>query len=76
MTAFLHRVLTFEMETSCLFTVAAKLGLEAGSIVCVGSNLLTGEATYQGAGLDDFNTGQERMLRIALAAANALAAAR
>ena len=38
-------VLTFEMETSCLFTVAAKLGLEAGSIVCVGSNLLTGEAT-------------------------------
>ena len=56
-------VLTFEMETSCLFTVAAKLGLEAGSIVCVGSNLLTGEATYQGVGLDDFNTGQERMLR-------------
>jgi uridine phosphorylase len=69
-------VLTFEMETSCLFTVAAKLGLLAGSIVCVGSNLLTGEATYQGVGLDAFDTGQERMLRIALAAASALAAVR
>ena len=44
--------------------------------MCVGSNLLTGEATYQGVGLDDFNTGQERMLRIALAAASNLAAAR
>jgi uridine phosphorylase len=67
-------VLTFEMETSCLFTVAATLGLEAASIVCVGSNLLTGDATYQGHGLDAFAAGQQSMLRVAIAAASSLAA--
>ena len=65
-------VLAFEMETSCLFTVAAALGLEAGSIICAGSNLLTGEATYQGQEMASFATGQQKMLEIALAAAASL----
>lgn len=69
-------VMTFEMETSCLFTVAARLGRAAGSIVCTGSNLLTGQATYQGEGLDAFATGQQQMLEVALAAAASLAAVR
>lgn len=66
-------VLAFEMETSCLFTVAAAIGAEAGSIICAGSNLLTGQATYQGEGVAEFATGQQTMLRIALIAAAALA---
>jgi uridine phosphorylase len=66
-------VLAFEMETSCLFTVAAVRGWRAGSIVCAGSNLLTGAATYQGAGLDAYRDGQDRMIDVALDAARALA---
>jgi uridine phosphorylase len=67
-------VLAFEMETSCLFTVAAYHGWSAGSIICAGSNLLTGDATYQGQRVDEFHAGQDDMLRIALEAAAALAA--
>ena len=59
-------VLAFEMETSCLFTVAAALGCEAGSVLCAGSDLLTGEATYQGQGLDEYAAGQQAMLELAL----------
>jgi uridine phosphorylase len=66
-------VLAFEMETSCLFTVAGVLGWEAGSIICAGSNLLTGEATYQGDRVEAFAAGQAAMLDISLAAAAALA---
>ncbi|MCU1377404.1 MAG: nucleoside phosphorylase [Acidimicrobiales bacterium] len=66
-------VLAFEMETSCLFTVAGVMGWEAGSIICAGSNLLTGEATYQGDGVEAFAAGQAAMLEISLAAAAALA---
>jgi uridine phosphorylase len=67
-------VLTFEMETSALFTVAAALGGEAGSILCVGSNLITGEATYRGEGTDRYREGQDRTLRVALLAASRLGA--
>ena len=35
-------MIAFEMETSCLFTVAAALGCEAGSVLCAGTNLLSG----------------------------------
>ena len=66
-------VLAFEMETSCLFTVAAALGCEAGSVVCAGTNLLTGEATYRGQGLSEYAAGQQAMLEFALAAAADLA---
>lgn len=66
-------VLAFEMETSCLFTVAAVMGWEAGSILCAGSNLLTGEATYQGDSTDAYAKGQDTMLSIAMAAAASLA---
>lgn len=66
-------VLAFEMETSCLFTVAAALGCEAGSVLCAGTNLLTGEATYLGRRLDEFAAGQQAMLRFALDAAADLA---
>jgi uridine phosphorylase len=62
-------VLTFEMETSALFTVAATRGWEAGSIVVAGSNLVSGESTYRGERLDEFRTGQDNMLSIALSAA-------
>jgi len=66
-------VLAFEMETSCLFTVAAALGCEAGSVVCAGTNLLTGEATYRGERLEEYAAGQQAMLEFALAAAADLA---
>ena len=66
-------VLAFEMETSCLFTVAAALGCEAGSVLCAGTNLLSGEATYQGQRLDDYAAGQQAMLEFALTAAADLA---
>ena len=66
-------VLAFEMETSCLFTVAAALGCEAGSVLCAGTNLLTGEATYQGQRLEEYAAGQQAMLEFALAAAADLA---
>ena len=66
-------VLAFEMETSCLFTVAAALGCEAGSVLCAGTDLLSGEATYQGQCLDDYAAGQQAMLEFALTAAADLA---
>ncbi len=66
-------VLAFEMETSCLFTVAAALGCEAGSVLCAGSDLLTGEATYLGQRLDEYAAGRQAMLELALAAAADLA---
>lgn len=62
-------VLTFEMETSTFCTVCAARGWEAGAILVAGSNLLTGEATYQGDAVDAFESGQSAMLRIALSAA-------
>jgi uridine phosphorylase len=65
-------VLTFEMETSCLFTVAGVLGWDAGSILCAGSNLLTGEATYKGDCVEAFAAGEAAMLTISLAAAAAV----
>ncbi len=68
-------VLTFEMETSALFTVAASLGCEAGSVLCVGSNLISGEATYQGRMLDEYRAGQQAMIEFALEAAADLASA-
>ncbi|UDY36831.1 nucleoside phosphorylase [Dermatobacter hominis] len=64
-----RRVLAFEMETSALFTIAGVMGWEAGSIICAGSNLLTGEATYRGQSLERYQQGQADMLRVALAAA-------
>ena len=66
-------VLTFEMETSCLFTVAAARGCDAGSVLCVGTNLLTGEATYRGDRLEEYAAGQQAMLEFSLAAAADLA---
>lgn len=63
------RVLAFEMETSALFTIAGVMGWEAGSIICAGSNLLTGEATYRGQSIDAYQQGQADMLRVALATA-------
>ena len=66
-------VIAFEMESSCLFTVAAALGCEAGSVLCAGTNLLSGEATYQGQRLDEYAAGQQAMLELAMAAAADLA---
>ena len=66
-------VLTFEMESSALFTVAGAMGWEAGSLLVAGTNLLTGEATYNGDRIDEYRRGQDAMLELALAAAAALA---
>ena len=66
-------VLAFEMETSCLFTVAAALGCEAGSVLCAGSDLLRGEATYLGERLEEYAAGQQTMLEFTVAAAADLA---
>ena len=66
-------VLAFEMETSCLFTVAAALGCEAGSVLCAGSDLLRGEATYLGERLEEYAVGQQTMLEFTVAAAADLA---
>lgn len=66
-------VLAFEMETSALFTVALALGLRAGAILCAGSNLVTGDATYEGRSIDAYDQGQDRMLDVALTAAATLA---
>ena len=65
-------VLAFEMETSCLFTVAAARGCEAGSVLCAGTDLLTAEATYRGDRLDDYAAGQRAMLELTLTAAAGL----
>jgi uridine phosphorylase len=66
-------VLTFEMETSALFTVAGAMGWEAGSLLVAGSNLLTSEATYRGNRIEEYGRGQDRMLDVALGAAATLA---
>ena len=66
-------VLAFEMESSCLFTVAAALGSEAGSVLCAGTNLLAAEATYRGDRLEEYASGQRAMLEFTLAAAADLA---
>lgn len=66
-------VLTFEMESSALFTVASAKGWEAGSILVAGSNLLSGESTYRGDRLEEFRAGQEKMIVVALSAAADLA---
>ncbi len=65
-------VLAFEMESSALFTVATVLGYRAGSILVPGTNLHTGEATYQGVELDRYWAGMGRAIDIALDAAVAL----
>jgi uridine phosphorylase len=66
-------VATFEMETSALFAVAAARGWQAGSLLCAGSNLLTGQATYKGDCLEAYRDGQDRMLDVAMRAASRLA---
>ena len=62
-------VATFEMETSALFAIAAARGWQAGSLLCAGSNLLTGQATYKGDCLQEYHDGQARMLEVAIQAA-------
>jgi uridine phosphorylase len=62
------RVLAFEMESAALFTVAGVLGLRSGAICVPGSNLLNGKSTYQGHNIEQFNTGINHMIRIALEA--------
>ena len=42
-------------------------------MLCAGSDLLTGEATYLGQRLDEYAAGRQAMLELALAAAADLA---
>jgi len=69
-------VLTFEMESSALFTITSAMGWESGSLLVAGSNLVTGEATYRGDRVEDYRAGQDRMLEVALVAAATLAEGR
>jgi uridine phosphorylase len=41
-------VLGFEMECSAIFTIARLRGLEAGAVLAVTGNLITGKHSYQG----------------------------
>jgi len=58
-------VLAYDMETAGLYTLAAKFGVNALSILTVSDSLVTGEATSAG----ERERGFSRMAEIALAAA-------
>ncbi len=69
------RVLAFEMESSALFVVASVLGCRSGSILVPGSNLISGEATYQGKQQEAYAQGVDQAITIAFQALEQLHAA-
>ena len=68
------RVLAFEMESSCLFTVATVLGYQSGSILVPGTNLTTGVATYQGQATEQYRVGMSSAIDVSLEASAKLSA--
>jgi purine-nucleoside phosphorylase len=58
-------LLAYDMETAGLYTLAAKFGVSALSILTVSDSLVTGEATSA----EERERGFSRMAEIALAAA-------
>lgn len=60
-----HQVLAVEMETSALYTIAARFGVKALSVLTVSDHLLTGEETSSQERQETFN----EMVEVALSAA-------
>ncbi|MCD8511120.1 MAG: purine-nucleoside phosphorylase [Bacillus sp. (in: Bacteria)] len=60
-----HQVLAVEMETSALYTIAARFGVNALSVLTVSDHLLTGEETSSQERQETFN----EMVDVALSAA-------
>lgn len=60
-----HQVLVVEMETSALYTIAARFGVNALSVLTVSDHLLTGEETSSQERQETFN----EMVHVALSAA-------
>ncbi len=60
-----HGILAIEMETSALYTIAAKFGRKALSVLTVSDHILTGEETTS----DERQTTFNEMIEIALEAA-------
>lgn len=60
-----HQVLAIEMETSALYTIAARFGVQALSVLTVSDHLLTGEETTSEERQETFND----MVKVALTTA-------
>ncbi|SDN44947.1 purine-nucleoside phosphorylase [Alkalicoccus daliensis] len=60
-----HQVLAVEMETSALYTIAARFGVQALSVLTVSDHILTGEETSSQERQETFN----EMVHVALSAA-------
>ncbi|WP_147802977.1 purine-nucleoside phosphorylase [Alkalicoccus halolimnae] len=60
-----HQVLAVEMETSALYTIAARFAVQALSVLTVSDHILTGEETSSQERQETFN----EMVHVALAAA-------
>jgi purine-nucleoside phosphorylase len=60
-----HQVLAVEMETSALYTIASRFGVDALSVLTVSDHLITGEETSSQERQETFN----EMVEVALAAA-------
>ncbi len=57
-----------DMEMSAILIAAIDLGLKAGGILTVGSNMVTGENRYKGDRLKQFGRGEKNMIKTALEA--------
>ncbi len=62
-----HQVLAVEMETSALYTIAARFGVNALSVLTVSDHLLTGEETSSQERQETFNEMVEVALNAAIA---------
>ena len=60
-----HQVLAVEMETSALYTIAARFNVNALSVLTVSDHILTGEETTSQERQETFND----MIHVALSAA-------
>ncbi|CAM4023290.1 purine-nucleoside phosphorylase [Alkalicoccus chagannorensis] len=60
-----HQVLAVEMESSALYTIAARFGVQALSVLTVSDHIITGEETSSQERQETFN----EMVHVALAAA-------
>jgi len=61
-----------EMELSAILMASIDLRKRAGGILTVGSNLVTTENRYKGQRIDEFDTGEKKMIQIALEAVKKL----
>lgn len=57
-----------DMEMSAILIAVIDLGVRAGGILTVGSNMVTGENRYKGDRLEHFDRGEKTMIKTALEA--------